>query len=255
MKIKCSYCGALIDIEAQSNCHMCGASINDEQYQKYSEMKNESRAQKEQLEYQSQQADIQRKKIENERLQTRLETERNSARTISTIRKIQFIYFIPVFLGIITFFFSIFRTNNTLWNSTVVNTEPTTKVQYQTAEIGETVYTKDYTITLDEWDYFEPQSYAIQNGEKYVKFHFVYTNISDHSIADKNTVYCYADNGKMCKVQYSLSINDAAQRMSQQIVLPGKSYAGWCYFIVPQSSHNLTVVYDENIEINIDLEG
>ena len=124
---------------------------------------------------------------------------------------------------------------------------------YYKGNFGETIQTKKLEIVFDKWGAYTP-TMVIGSGEKFIKFHVTFTNISNSDVDVGARIYCYDANG----AEYGsnsiwLTDEDEAQRIDGQEIAPGKSYSGWYYFEIPESVNELTIMPFTNVEISIDL--
>lgn len=251
MKITCNYCGELVDINKYSSCPNCGASMADnDEYQQHVKKADELKERNRQLEYQKQQAEIQKRTLENERIRNQINTEKQSAKFTKNAKLGCLIpIIITVVLLCLGLAMSIF-TDGKINDDSIPTTEPYVE-PYHEVIAGETVQTRDYNVILDKWGYYKPNSYAIRDGEKYIKFHFTYTNTSEEKIYDNEQIYCYDSNGKSCRSQNSISDEDRLAGFKSQTVMPGKSYSGWIYFCIPEAATEVAIMYGERIEIKV----
>lgn len=256
MKIFCKFCGASIDTNVHSVCPNCGASlIDDKQVQDYQNYKNNIEYEEEQIRIQKQREDLEQERLQTERLQSRVRAEK-SANNVARATRIGCL--IPVIIGVLAIISVIVLTILGSSGFTLDTTEPTETVYvepHHEAKFNEIVTTKEFTVVLDEWDYYTPNSYAIRDGEKYIKFHFTYTNITDHEIYDDNQIHCYDEDGRACDKCYSLSNEDKNEELRMQTVMQGKSCSGWVYYVIPENVQNVTVTYGENVEFLVDLSS
>jgi hypothetical protein len=258
MQIKCHYCGASVDAAKQSACPNCGASLSDnEQYQEYHAEKQKFYNDYKQLLLKDKEARIKKQQLENEKAKTApktvvrnhyYETNASFAKKKAKIGcLVPIITFATLFvIGIIG---SVFSEDHAIYDP--VETVDTYVEPHHNAVAGEIIQTRDYQVVLDKWGYYTPEHYAINDGEKYIKFHFTYTNTSKQQIFDDEQIFCYDSNGRQCDSQYGISDEDKTAKMSSQWIYPGKSYSGWVYFCLPESETRVTLTYGDNIEISI----
>ena len=263
MKIQCSFCGSTLDPSKHSECPYCGAKIgNNEAYQEYESKKQQFyddmrdlHKQEAQERIEKQQIENERKRIENERLQKDVRRQRKFKPILKLIKLLVIWPAVIFSLLCVIILIAAINSPSDADKSNIESTVETTEYvpQYHNVVINETVTFPEWTLVLDECDYYTPASYAIQKGYKYVKFRFSITNTSDKRIARTADIWCYDQNGKSCGEQYSLSTEDKDSRIQDQYIQPGKMYSAWAYFIIPESETKLTVQYGDYIEISIDL--
>lgn len=253
MQIKCSFCGALVDPAKTLECPNCGAQIGEnKQYQQYQEDKQNFYSEMRQLELEEKQGRIEKQKLENEQLRRSAKQRKTSANSVKMVKIIAaiiiapFALFVLFGLGIV-----LIAVNSPDIIDPAETTEPYVE-PYHEAVAGEIVQTRDYQLVLDKWGYYTPKSYSIKDGEKYIKFHFTYTNTSEREIYDKESVHCYDSTGKDCDSP-GITDEDYASKLKSQSVMPGRSYSGWLYYSLPESETEVTVTYGESIEIKVSL--
>ena len=247
MKLFCEFCGASINTEIDNKCPHCGADFSQNQHVKaYHNFQND-------IECQKQQYDLQQEYLKTEQIKNRIKTEKSISATNKVMRigcLIPIIIFtLAIICGVIISLVPEFYPQQNI----EVPTEPEYVEPYHKAVVGETISTKDYELVCDKWEYYTPNSYAIQKGEKYICFHFVLTNTTDSTIIDDEGIYCYDSNGSACSTQASISNELRNERFKKQNVPAGKSHSGWVYYIIPSNEKNVTIMFGEKIEINIDL--
>jgi hypothetical protein len=270
MEIKCTYCGASIDASEHNVCPNCGAQLSDnEMYQEYHEEKKkfyddykklmlqdkQTRIEQQKLDMQSQQAEIERQRLENaEKRRTpdhcALASKNNDRKGKSKAALwaiVISILFCAIFVAPIIN--EISEQNDFGTNATEPYVEP-----HHDAVAGEVIQTRDYQVILDKWGYYIPTSYAIKDGEKYIKFRFSITNTSSEKIYDDEKIFCYDSNGKACDPQSSISDDDRQSRLNSQWIMPNKSYSGWVYYCIPEDETTLILTYGDSIEIQVDLD-
>ena len=248
MKLFCEFCGSTINTEVDNKCPHCGADFSQNQHvQDYHNFHNS-------IEYQKEQYNLQQEYLETERIKNRIKTEKSINATNKVMRigcLIPIIIFIlaitcVVIISIIPEFYS---------EPTTTTTTATEYIEpYHKVVLGETVETRNYKLVCDKWEYYNPNSYAIVDGEKYIRFHFIFTNTTDKTIMDDEEIYIYDSNGNTCSTQASISNELRNERLLSQQVPAGKPHSGWIYLIVPEGENAITITYGENIEILADIK-
>lgn len=265
MKLRCVYCNTLVDIEEELNCPNCGASIGEHEHYDFFMSK------KRELDKQKQDADYERKKQQLDSLSWRNEIDKNSLdpnqpakkkesfwdlrktnpKQFYFLLKVLIVAMIPIFVFVVGIFgipiAIMMGEENRNNQQTEVYVEP-----HHNAVDGEVVSTRYYDVSIDQIGYFTPKNTSAY--EKYVKFHFVFTNTSEAHIPIKDIIKCYDSNGKEMKADPWLSDEDKDKKLRQGAYLePGETRKGWAYFAITEDSTNCEIMFGEKIGIKVSL--
>lgn len=255
MKIFCKHCSASINIDKDTTCPNCGAALYmDEEVREYHSKKNRMEFERDKLDLQNQQLEYEEKQIRLERTKENVKHEKKLRKVSNTISNLYIGFFIFIAVAAISAFIVVPMLksgNNAMFdnNATTEYIEP-----FHSAQLGETVTTRDYSVCLSEYDYFEPNKHMMQEGNKYLKFYFTYTNTSNEKVYSNEEILCYDDTGKEYDDYIWLNDEDENVRLDAQNVMPNKSYSGWWYFELPETVNKVTITFGDSVEFNVTIQ-
>lgn len=244
-ELVCEYCKVSIK-ETDHKCPNCGADCT--------KIINEYKKQK--------QAEV------DEANKKRREAQEKIAKKMGRSFTFVGLFSVAIFIIIIgTFVFIAIRTQKSFhndFNSGFFDTSEK-KQKKVTVNYQEEAKTKDYNVTLDNYELYEyksenfPDSYNTKNGYQKIAFHFIIKNNTDEELDTAFDFFTVtADDYKVdtadlekCMFCYTAVGKDSYQNLYVDIA-PGEKMQGYVGYLVPKNAKSLKFKVGDYVTINMD---
>ena len=266
MKITCDYCNSVIDTETQKCCPNCGASYGGD---KEIQAENERKRQMEDLNMQEQQLRIQQMQQQNGGQAPAKNTAVTALRIGCLVPLVIFgIFFIIMIICVMLDEADApSKEKEETSRSKVVITYSLSEIDMpdipeitgfgsgteadtlSPVQVGNSVVCDGFTLSCESQSVTEPpEHYKTAEGNRVVLFRLVLENTGEKKYYPMNSISCLCD-GYVCSRVYDSRKKD----FGYDAIPTGAKAEGYFCFEVPEDGEMLTLIYDN--EINLEIEN
>lgn len=242
MKIKCDYCGHIIDSEIDKLCPHCGAKI--ERLEVFNE--------REKIELEREKLRNEEQRYNNELKKQHLKAQKFDEKVKDTLKKLKIVLTIILVIGITTSIVNI--VSNIISPSKNTEISEISKIEEPKEVYAEGTYNNPVSngvlsVTIDEAKEYDNKYGNETEGYRYVKLHFVVQNVSDKEVYDNNSVKAFVDGVQCEKVR---PYDD--KQLPEEHIVPNAKIDGYLAYSVPEDTNQLEIHYGDYIKIFVPIE-
>ena len=256
MKVICDFCGSSYDTDNNSTCPSCGGTHADNIMVKNERQKQGILTNYEKIRLEEQ---ARKQKLENDKREQAVELEKQTTQVQKILKigcLIPFVLFvIGIVIVIIMAFWSSIKENfidnkNDKNSDIMTDTEVVAIVETPvTVGFNETAATSKYSIICDKYEVVDSYPFSANNGYQYVKFHFVFENLTnDYINFSKIKMNCLSD-GLACESRWKTGVKGIPGSVDRGLKADGNEV-----FEVPIDTKEFDIKYGDYITIHFENE-